>query len=124
MAPPIPFTSLPGIIQFAISPFLATLLLELFYTCIAPRIVKSKWPPLIIPKDSLLEKIDDPGIIVIVSLPALIRSGSSYPGLGYPPTPIIPFSDYNSIMTSLGRNEGRSVGIPMPRLTYIPFFIS
>jgi len=53
MAPPIPFTSFPGIIQFAISQDLDTY--------IAPNIVTSKWPPLIIPKDYELEKNEAPG---------------------------------------------------------------
>lgn len=43
IAPPIPFTNFPGIIQLAISQFLLTY--------IAPNIVTSMWPPLIIPKD-------------------------------------------------------------------------
>ena len=82
MAPPIPFTNFPGIIQFAISPY--------FDTYIDPKIVKSKCPPLIIPKDSALENIDDPGINDTVSyfiffinininftFPAFIRSAST-----------------------------------------------
>ena len=48
MAPPMPLTILPGIIQLARSPFTAT--------CIAPRIDRSMWPPRIIPKLSAEEK--------------------------------------------------------------------
>jgi 3-oxoacid CoA-transferase subunit B len=48
IAPPMPFTILPGIIQLARSPFCAT--------CIAPRIDRSMWPPRTMPKDSALEK--------------------------------------------------------------------
>ena len=48
MAPPMPFTILPGIIQFARSPFSAT--------CMAPRIDRSMCPPRIIAKESALEK--------------------------------------------------------------------
>ena len=73
MAPPIPFTFLPGIIQFAKEPSCAT--------CIAPRIVRSKCPPLTIPKESLEQKKEEPGKTVIVYLLALIKSGVS--GRGY-----------------------------------------
>ena len=48
MAPPMPLTILPGIIQLARSPFTAT--------CMAPRIDRSMWPPRIIPKLSAEEK--------------------------------------------------------------------
>src|ERR1700728_4859624 len=44
MAPPIPLTTLPGIIQLARSPFSAT--------CMAPRIAMSMWPPRIIANES------------------------------------------------------------------------
>ncbi|MNE90590.1 hypothetical protein D3C80_1881250 [compost metagenome] len=42
MAPPMPFTSLPGIIQLAMSPFWAT--------SMAPRIDRLMWPPRIMAK--------------------------------------------------------------------------
>ena len=48
MAPPMPFTILPGIIQLARSPFSAT--------CMAPRIDRLMCPPRIIPKESAEEK--------------------------------------------------------------------
>ena len=48
IAPPIPLIILPGIIQFARSPFSAT--------CIAPRIAQSMWPPRIIANESADEK--------------------------------------------------------------------
>ena len=48
MAPPIPFTILPGIIQFARLPSRST--------CSAPRIVRSTWPPRTIANESALEK--------------------------------------------------------------------
>ena len=48
MAPPMPFTILPGIIQLARSPFSAT--------CMAPRIDRLMCPPRIIPKESDEEK--------------------------------------------------------------------
>lgn len=61
-------------------------------TCIAPRMVKSIFPARIIPKDSSEPKTAAPGLRVTVSLPALMRSGSSWPFLGYGPSPRIPFS--------------------------------
>ena len=48
MAPPMPLTILPGIIQFARSPFSAT--------CMAPRMAQSMWPPRIMAKESADEK--------------------------------------------------------------------
>ena len=70
IAPPIPFT-LPGNPQLAKSPF--------DDTCKPPNIVKSILPPLIIPKDSSDPNKEAPGAKVTVSLPALIKSGSSSP---------------------------------------------
>ena len=55
MAPPMPLTILPGIIQLARSPFAET--------CMAPRMVTSMCPPLIMANDSQLEKNDPPGRI-------------------------------------------------------------
>ena len=51
----------------------------------------SRWPPLIIAKDSDDAKYEPAGFIVIVSLPALIRSGSYFPRRGKGPAPINPF---------------------------------
>ena len=48
IAPPMPFTILPGIIQLARSPFCAT--------CIAPRIERSICPPRTMPKELAEEK--------------------------------------------------------------------
>lgn len=59
IAPPIPFTNFPGIIQFAIS--------QVRLTCKAPSMVKSKCPPRIIPNDFEEENNDPPGKIVTVS---------------------------------------------------------
>jgi hypothetical protein len=69
MAPPIPVTSLPGIAQLARPPFSET--------CMAPSTAASMWPPRIIPKDSAESKKEAPDRTVTVSLPALIRSGST-----------------------------------------------
>jgi hypothetical protein len=66
-----PFTSLPGIIQLARSPFSAT--------SIAPRIAAAILPPRIIPKEVALSKYEVRRSSVIVCLPALMRSGSSSP---------------------------------------------
>ena len=92
MAPPIPFTIFPGIIQLARSPQRDTLSQILdseevmkcpqtrkgLRTCIAPKMVRPTWPPLIMAKLSSLEKKELPGMAVTVCLPALIRSGSTF----------------------------------------------
>lgn len=76
MAPPMPFTSFLGMIQLAIS--------QVSLTCMAPSMVRSRWPPLMTAKDCAEEKIDAPGRRVMVSyhkrictLPALMLSASS-----------------------------------------------
>src|SRR6185437_10269062 len=74
IAPPMPLTILPGIIQFARSPFSDT--------SMAPRMARSMCPPRICPNESALEKTAEPGSMVTVSLPALMRSGSSFPATG------------------------------------------
>ena len=74
IAPPIPLTIFPGIIQFAMSPAAET--------CMAPRIAASILPPRIIPNDVAESKNDAPRRSVTVSLPALIRSASSSPSTG------------------------------------------
>ena len=87
IAPPMPFTSLPGIIQLAMSP-----------SCeisIAPRIARSMWPPRIMAKLSALEKNEWPGTPVTVCLPALMRSGSTASSSGNGPMPRRPFSDWS-----------------------------
>src|SRR6478735_9132206 len=84
IAPPIPFTIFPGIIQLARSPFSAT--------CIAPRMERSICPPRIIANESAEEKKLVVGSSVTVCLPALIRSGSSSPSRGNGPKPSMPFS--------------------------------
>ena len=84
IAPPIPFTILPGIFQLAISPFSAT--------SIAPKIVRCTCLPRIIEKLVAESKKLAPGIVVIVCLPALIISASSSPSKGKGPIPKTPFS--------------------------------
>ena len=79
-----PLTILPGIIQLARSPFALT--------CIAPRMARLILPPRIIAKESALAKIDEPGRVVTVCLPALIRSGSTSSSVGKGPIPSRPFS--------------------------------
>lgn len=59
IAPPIPLTNFLGIIQFAIS--------QVSLISIAPSMVKSRCPPLIIAKDWEDEKNDAPGSTVIVA---------------------------------------------------------
>ena len=94
MAPPGPFTIFPGIIQFARSPVLET--------CIAPRIAASILPPRIMPKLVAESKKAAPARVVTVSLPALIRSGSTFSSVGYGPTPRMPFSDCSTTVTPSG----------------------
>ena len=104
-----PLTILPGIIQLARSPF--------SLTCIAPRIERLILPPRIIAKLSWLPKIDEPGIVVTVCLPALIRSASTVSSVGKAPMPSMPFS-LCSQTSMLGSTKlATSVGRPMPRLT-------
>lgn len=74
IAPPIPFTIFPGIIQLAKSPFLDT------YK--PPKILTSICLPLIIAKLVELGKKLAPGTTVTVYLPALIRSGSTSLSVG------------------------------------------
>src|SRR5690606_12045835 len=112
MAPPMPLTILPGIIQFARSPE--------DDTCMAPSTAASMCPPRIMPKDSAESKNDAPGRTVTVSLPALIRSASSSSSRGEGPTPRMPFSDCSTTSTPGGRWFEIGVGRPMPRLTYVP----
>ena len=109
MAPPMPFTILPGIIQLARSPLAAT--------CSAPRMDRSMCPPRIIAKESALEKMLVVGSIVTVCLPALMMSGSSSPSMGKGPMPSMPFSLCSCTDTPSGMWFATSVGMPMPRLT-------
>ena len=85
IAPPMPFTILPGIIQLARSP--------VSETCMAPRMARLMCPPRIMPKLSAEEKKLEPGSVVTVCLPALIRSASTSFSLGKGPMPSRPFSD-------------------------------
>jgi hypothetical protein len=94
MAPPGPLTILPGIIQLARSPAADT--------CMAPRIAASILPPRIMPKLVAESKYAAPGSVVTVSLPALMRSGSTRSSVGYGPTPRMPFSDCSTTVTSSG----------------------
>ena len=70
MAPPMPLTILPGIIQLARLPSSST--------SSAPSTVRSMWPPRTIANESALLKYDEPGSSVTVSLPALIRSAIDF----------------------------------------------
>mmetsp|Transcript_13791 Transcript_13791/g.35551 ORF Transcript_13791/g.35551 Transcript_13791/m.35551 type:complete len:343 (-) Transcript_13791:465-1493(-) len=112
IAPPIPLTILPGMIQLARSPFSAT--------SSAPSKVSCTLPARIMPNEVEDEKVDEPGIVVTVSFPALIMSGSSSPSRGYGPMPSSPFSDWSSMRTSGETKLDARVGIPMPRFTYMP----
>ncbi len=67
-----------------------------------PRIAASILPPRIMPKLSAESKNAAPGRTVTVSLPALMRSGSTASSVGYGPTPRIPFSDCSTRCLSSG----------------------
>ncbi|SEF17057.1 hypothetical protein SAMN05216533_8128 [Streptomyces sp. Ag109_O5-10] len=71
IAPPMPLTILPGIIQLARSPAADT--------CMAPSTAVSMWPPRIIPKDRAESKKEAPGRTVTVSLPAMRPAAGSTP---------------------------------------------
>ena len=85
MAPPMPLTIFPGIFQFAMSPRSET--------SMAPKTVSCTLRARIIPKEVALSKKEAPGRLVMVCLPALIRSASSSPSIGKGPMPRMPFSD-------------------------------
>jgi hypothetical protein len=61
-----PLKTLPGIMKLARSP--------LAETWRAPSTETSIWPPRIMAKDSALSKVDAPGTMVTVSLPAFMMS--------------------------------------------------
>ena len=104
-----PFTILPGIIQFARSPSIDT--------SIAPSTAMSIWPPRIIAKLSALEKKLEVGSAVTVSLPALMRSGSISSAKGKGPMPSMPFSLCSVTFMPAGTWFATKVGMPMPRFT-------
>ncbi len=98
----LPFTIFPGIIQLARSPFSET--------CMAPRIARLIWPPRIMRKLSAEEKKLEPGNVVTVCLPALMRSASTSFSIGKGPMPSRPFSDCSNHVHAVGdvvRNERR-----------------
>ena len=109
IAPPIPFTILPGIIQFARSPC--------SLTWSAPRMLTSIFPARIMAKLSCELNMDAPGIAVTVSFPALMRSGSISSSNGNGPIPSMPFSLCNQTSRPAGTWFATRVGRPMPRLT-------
>ena len=102
MAPPIPFTILPGIIQFARLPSRST--------WSAPRIVRSTWPPRTIAKESALEKYDVPGSSVTVSLPGVDEVGVLLARLGIRPDPqhaVLGVQHDRDALGDVVRGEGR-----------------
>ena len=90
-----PVTIRPGTAQLARSPPADT--------CIAPSTATSMCPPRIIANDSAESKKEAPGSTVTVSLPALIRSGSTASSAGYGPVPRMPFSLSRTTSTPGGR---------------------
>ena len=109
IAPPMPFTILPGIIQLARSPFSET--------CIAPRMARSICPPRIMANESALEKklvagkrrdgllagVDEVGIDLALGRE---RAHAEHAVLAL-----------QRHVHALGDVVGTSVGMPMPRLT-------
>ena len=112
IAPPMPGTILPGIIQFASRPCAST--------CKPPSTVMSRWPPRINPKDIALSKVLAPGSALTGRPAASVRVGCAMPSSGMGPVPISPFSDWKNMLTPAGTWLATKVGIPMPRLTSIP----
>jgi hypothetical protein len=53
-------------------------------------------------------------------LPALIKSASTSFSLGNGPMPSSPFSDCSTMCVPAWMKLATSVGMPIPRLTYIP----
>ena len=74
-------------------------------------------PPRTIANESALLKYEQPGVSVTVSLPALIRSGSTSSSVGNGPMPSRPFSECRVMWMPGGMWFATSVGMPMPRLT-------
>jgi hypothetical protein len=109
IAPPMPLTILPGIIQLARSPF--------SLTCIAPRMLRLILPPRIIAKLSWLPKIEVPGSVVTVCLPALIRSASTSSSVGNGADAQHAVLALQPDLLVAGTKLATSVGMPMPRLT-------
>jgi len=83
----------------------------------APRMDRSILPPRIIAKLSWLPKMLEPGSVVTVCLPALMRSASTWSSVGKGPMPSMPFSLCSQTSMSLDTKLATSVGKPMPRLT-------
>ena len=112
IAPPMPGTILPGIIQLARCPPSST--------CSAPSTVMSIWPPRISPNDIALSNAQAPGSALTGRPPASVRRGCAMPSSGIGPVPIKPFSDWKNTLMPAGRKFDTSVGMPMPRLTSMP----
>jgi hypothetical protein len=53
-----------------------------------------------------------------------MRSASTSSSFGNGPSPNIPFSLYNVILTPGSKKLALNVGIPIPKFTYIPSLIS
>src|SRR5262249_28127165 len=112
IAPPMPGTSFPGIIQLARRPLPST--------WSAPSTVMSTCPPRISPKDVALSKVHAPGSAPTGFPPASVSRGWCMPSAGGAPVPISPFSDWKYTCNPGGTNFETSVGMPMPRLTSMP----
>jgi len=89
IAPPIPGTILPGIIQFASRPCTSI--------CRPPSTVRSTWPPRIRPNDIALSNVHAPGIAPTGIPPASVSRACTMPSSGTGAVPINPFSDWKKM---------------------------
>src|SRR6516225_291764 len=112
IAPPMPGTILPGIIQFASWPR--------SLTCRPPSTVMSTCPPRISPNDTALSNVHAPGIALTGRPPASVRYRSAIPSSRIGAVPIRPFSDWKKMCMPGGTKFATSVGMPIPRLTSMP----
>ncbi len=95
MAPPMPGTIFPGIVQLANSPD--------WSTCRPPSTVRSRWPPRMRPNDIALSNVQAPGRAVTGRPPASVSVGWAMPSSGGAPVPINPFSDWKKTCSPSGR---------------------
>jgi hypothetical protein len=110
IAPPMPLTILPGIIQLARLPFSST--------SSAPSTVRSMCPPRTIANESALLKYARARqlrdrFLAGVDQVGILTSASA----GYGPTPSMPFSEWSVMSMPSGTKLATRVGMPMPRLT-------
>src|SRR5690625_5568266 len=82
----------------------------------APKMAKLILPARIMAKESADEKNEEPGRVVTVCLPALIKSASTSSSRGKGPMPSSPFSDCNQTRSEEHTSELQSRGHLVCRL--------